>query len=131
MKRFLLVLAVGAALAGCSRQQTPSSLPPTAVNAKNFVVLGDWGAGLDSSDRVADRLCKWRKKHPFDLVLTTGDNIYPSGSASDFEDNFFDPFSCLLDHGVRWRSALGNHDVITDNGQPELDEPAFGMKARN
>jgi Calcineurin-like phosphoesterase len=131
VRRFLSIFTIGTALVACSSPLESSSLPSSELNAKSFVVLGDWGTGLNASDRVAERMCKWRKKHPFNLVVTTGDNIYPSGSASDFEDNFFDPFSCLLDNGVRWRSALGNHDVITDNGQPELDEPAFGMKARN
>jgi hypothetical protein len=26
---------------------------------------------------------------------------------------------------------LGNHDIVTNNGSPELDEPAFGMQRRN
>jgi hypothetical protein len=26
---------------------------------------------------------------------------------------------------------LGNHDIVTNNGSPELDEPAFGMHRRN
>jgi hypothetical protein len=51
------------------------------------VVLGDWGTGLNSSERVARRMCKWRKKHTFDLVVTTGDNIYPDGSSDYFEPN--------------------------------------------
>jgi hypothetical protein len=85
------------------------------VEAERFVVIGDWGTGLDSSERVARRMCRWRKDHPFGLVVTTGDNIYPDGSSDYFEPNFFDPFGCLLDAGVKWRSALGNHDVVTDN----------------
>ena len=131
MRRLLPVLAIVVALVSCSRPLTTFPLSPSKVSAKSFVVIGDWGTGLPSSERVAERLCKWRKNHPFTLVLTTGDNIYPDGSSSDFESNFFEPFSCLLNHGVRWRSALGNHDVITDGGNPELNEPAFGMKSRN
>jgi 3',5'-cyclic AMP phosphodiesterase CpdA len=38
---------------------------------------------------------------------------------------------CLLAGGARFRSSLGNHDILTDNGRPELEEPAFGMPARN
>jgi hypothetical protein len=131
VRRILFVLLIGVATAGCSRPPANFALPPTSVTAERFVVIGDWGTGLDSSARVAKRMCKWRKNHRFDLVLTTGDNIYPDGAATYFDDNFFDPFSCLLEDGVRWRSALGNHDVITANGRPELDEPAFGMRARN
>lgn len=131
MRRLLVAIVLGAVMCACSTPLPPSSLLRTKVRAKRFVVLGDWGTGLDSSDRVATRMCKWRKDHSFNLVVTTGDNIYPGGAASNFEDNFFEPFGCLLDNGVRWRSALGNHDVVADNGQPELDEPAFGMRGRN
>jgi hypothetical protein len=133
LRRVLLLLVTWVAMVACAPPLSlPSfSLPARKVSAHRFVVLGDWGTGLESSDVVAGRMCKWRKKHAFDLVVTTGDNIYPDGSASYFEDNFFEPFSCLLDGGVRWRSALGNHDVVTDGGEPELNEPAFGMRGRN
>jgi Calcineurin-like phosphoesterase len=131
-RRLFLMFLIGVTVAGCA---PPAGSPAFAVHrkisARRFVVIGDWGTGLESSDRVAARMCKWRKKHHYDLVLTAGDNIYPDGAASNFENNFFEPFSCLLEKGVQWRSALGNHDVVTDNGQPELDEPAFGMRGRN
>jgi hypothetical protein len=131
LRRVLLPLVTLVAMVACSSPLPTFSLPARKVSAHRFVVLGDWGTGLESSDVVPERMCKWRRKHAFDLVVTTGDNIYPDGSASYFEDNFFEPFSCLLDGGVRWRSALGNHDVVTDGGEPELDEPAFGMRGRN
>ena len=76
-------------------------------------------------------MCDWRNKHPFDLVITTGDNIYPDGDPKYFEDAFFKPYKCLFDAGVQWHASLGNHDYQTDQGQPELDEPAFGMRGPN
>ena len=76
-------------------------------------------------------MCKWHKKHPFDLVVTTGDNIYPDGAAEHFEEAFFSPYKCLFDAGVQWRASLGNHDYVTDQGEPELSEPAFGMEGPN
>ena len=96
-----------------------------------FAVIGDFGTASRTQRDVAARMCKWRRNHPFDLVFTTGDNIYDVGDPDDFQEKFFDPYACLLDNGVRFRAALGNHDIRTDNGQPELDEPAFGMKGRN
>jgi hypothetical protein len=130
MRRWSVVL-LGIVLCACSQPVARVSLPASNLKARRFVVVGDWGTGLESSDDVAARMCKWRKKHRFNLVITTGDNVYPDGAASHFEANFFEPFGCLLNRGVRWRSVLGNHDVVTDNGQPELDEPAFGMPKRN
>lgn len=96
-----------------------------------FAVLGDFGTGSTTQSQVATRMCRWRSSHPFDLVITTGDNIYPDGSAEYFEPNFFQPYACLLDNGVSFHSTLGNHDVVTENGKPELSEPAFGMPRRN
>ena len=76
-------------------------------------------------------MCSWREDHPFDLVVTTGDNIYPDGSPELFESNFFGPYKCLFDAGVEWRASLGNHDWETEEGRPELEEPAFGMLDEN
>jgi Calcineurin-like phosphoesterase len=96
-----------------------------------FAVIGDFGTGGTTQKDVADRMCRRRNSYPFDFVITTGDNIYPDGSAQYFDSNFFQPYDCLLENDVAFRSTLGNHDVITDNGRPELNEPAFGMPSRN
>jgi len=96
-----------------------------------FAVIGDFGSGFDQQYRLAERMCRWRRGDPFNLVVTTGDNVYDTGHPDDFDTKFFRPYDCLFDAGVRWRAVLGNHDVATDNGRPELREPAFGMKARN
>ena len=37
----------------------------------------------------------------------------------------------LFDREVRFRATLGNHDIITRNGRPELNEARFGMNGRN
>lgn len=97
----------------------------------SFVVIGDWGSGLAAEYAVADRMCRWREKHPYDFVFTTGDNIYPDGHPDDFQPNFFKPHRCSLKAGVTWHAALGNHDIVTRDGRPELNEPRFGMKDRN
>jgi hypothetical protein len=107
---------------------SPSPEPPEAFS---FAVIGDFGTGMRSQRIVARRMCRWRRDNPYGLVVTTGDNIYPDGSGARFQRNFFDPYACLLDNGVRFRAVLGNHDVLTNDGRPELDEPAFGMRRRN
>lgn len=107
---------------------TDEVLPPADLS---FAVVGDFGTGGADQVEVAQRMCRWRENHRFDLVVTTGDNVYPDGSPERFDAAFFDPYSCLLDAGVRFRSVLGNHDILTDGGQPELDTPEFGMRARN
>ncbi|HEX2240601.1 MAG TPA: metallophosphoesterase [Actinomycetota bacterium] len=94
-------------------------------------MIGDFGAANDAQRSVADRMCRYRKRHPFDHVVTTGDNIYPDGDPARFEAAFFEPYDCLLARGVEWHAALGNHDIIFDDGRSELSEPAFGMPRRN
>jgi hypothetical protein len=96
-----------------------------------FAVIGDFGAGTEGQQDVADRMCRWRNGHAFDLVITTGDNIYPDGARRYFQDNFFTPYDCLLSDGVAFHATLGNHDVMTRNGRPELNEPAFGLNGRS
>jgi acid phosphatase len=86
------------------------------------------GTGKTAQQQIADRMCSWRENHPFDMVITAGDNIYPDGDPALFDAKFFTPYQCLLDGGVQFHAVLGNHDFETDSGQPELDEPAFGFK---
>lgn len=151
MKRFALFLTVGIALSACTdssgsraghRDATspvPSS-PETSVlpdaqerpdTNLRFAVIGDFGSGNVNQISVAGRMCKWRKSHPFGIVITTGDNIYPDGSPDLFRDRFFRPYACLLRDGVRFHASLGNHDWQTRHGAPELNEPRFGMKGPN
>ncbi len=106
-------------------------ITPAAPGTLRFAVLGDFGTGGTHQIEVAQRMCKYRQTHPFGLVLTTGDNIYPDGDPDRFDEAFFQPYKCLFDAGVRFRSTLGNHDVLTNNGRPELQEPAFGFQGRN
>jgi hypothetical protein len=110
---------------------TPTEPPPSGGPLLRFAVLGDWGSGSQEQFQLADRMCSWRQDNPYNLVITTGDNIYDAGQPEYFRERFFRPYSCLLNDGVRFRAVLGNHDIGTRNGRPELREPRFGMKGRN
>lgn len=110
---------------------TPTEPPPSGGPLLRFAVLGDWGSGSQEQFQLADRMCAWRRENPYNLVITTGDNIYDAGEPRYFRERFFRPYSCLLNNGVRFRAVLGNHDIGTRNGRPELREPRFGMKGRN
>ncbi len=105
--------------------------PPPKEQSLRFLAIGDFGTGWPQQYDVADRMCRLRRRRPFKLVVTTGDNIYDYGHPDRFGPAFFQPYDCLFDAGVRFRSTLGNHDIGTDNGRPELQEPAFGFKGRN
>lgn len=142
--RLTVVLLLLALFSGCSgatvperdamdlgqADPTPELVPDPEADLR-FAVIGDFGTGEAEEYAVARSMCRWRKTHPFDVVFTTGDNIYPHGEPQFFDEKFLDPMKCLLSNGVRFRASLGNHDIETDNGRSQLEEPAFGMPARN
>lgn len=109
----------------------PSASGSVEPEPYSFAVVGDFGTGDENQYAVAERMCAWRENHPFDLVFTTGDNIYPDGHPDHFQTKFYEPYDCLLSNGVAFHAALGNHDVQTDNGQPEIDDEGFGIEKRN
>jgi 3',5'-cyclic AMP phosphodiesterase CpdA len=126
----------GAGAAQTSGGPLPTvSLPTGSASPEpapfTFAVIGDFGTGDAVQRAVANRMCSWRDNHGFDLVFTTGDNVYPDGHPDRFEKNFYRPYECLTDNGVAFHAVLGNHDAQTDNGRPEIEDEAFGMSGRN
>ena len=109
----------------------PTGSAPAEPEPYSFAVIGDFGTGDKVQRSVARRMCSWRADHSFDLVVTTGDNVYPDGDPALFEKEFYEPYECLTDDGVAFHAVLGNHDVKTDNGRPEVEDEAFGMNGRN
>jgi 3',5'-cyclic AMP phosphodiesterase CpdA len=124
---------------GAAQTSTPSVLPslslptgsPAEVAPFSFAVIGDFGTGTEEQYAVSHRMCSWRRNHGFDLVFTTGDNVYPDGDPALFEKEFYEPYECLRSEGVGFHAVLGNHDVKTRNGRPEIRDGAFGMDGRN
>jgi hypothetical protein len=93
-------------------------------------VVGDAGTGGAAQRSVAARMCRLQQRLGFEVVATTGDNVYPAGSPDDFAAKFFRPYRCLFARGVRFRASFGNHDVVTDGGDRMVATHAFGMKDR-
>lgn len=85
-----------------------------------FDVWGDSGSGNDGQKALAVQI---DSSNP-DFLLHTGDLIYPTGAAEDFNSLFFDIYQKVLSR-VPFYGTLGNHDIVTDNGQPFLDAFVF------
>ncbi len=102
--------------------------PPGTQADLEFAVIGDFGARTAEQLAVAGRMCQWHEEHPFEIVVTTGDNVYPDGSPELFEESFFEPYECLFEAGVQWHASLGNHDYITDQGRPNYVVRASGVR---
>ena len=62
-----------------------------------------------------------RTSFPFTFVLMLGDNLYGSQKPQDFVAKFERPYAPLLDAGVRFYAALGNHDAPTNRSYPPFN----------
>jgi 3',5'-cyclic AMP phosphodiesterase CpdA len=85
-------------------------VPPDRADSLKFAVLGDFGNGEREQFEVAERMWTMRTAFPFDFVLALGDNMYGRQRPEDFVAKFERPYARLLEAGVRFYAALGNHD---------------------
>jgi hypothetical protein len=85
------------------------TLPKKAGSLK-FAVIGDTGTGDSNQNRVAKVLASTRQRFPYEFVLMVGDNIYGADNPRDYERKFEIPYKPILDAGVKFYAALGNHD---------------------
>lgn len=83
---------------------------PLRDGSLRFAVIGDPGRGDQAQYDVARQLAAWRGKFAFEFVLMLGDNIYPPHTPADYKRKFEDPYKPLLDAGVTFHAAIGNHD---------------------
>ena len=98
---------------------------PVRDSSIKFAVIGDSGRGDVPQNEVAAQMVAWREKFPFEFVLMLGDNIYDSHTPKDYRLKFEEPYKALLDAGVSFYAALGNHD---DPGQTHYAK--FNMGGR-
>jgi predicted phosphodiesterase len=83
---------------------------PLRAGSVRFAVIGDSGRGDQWQHQVAEQMAAWRGKFPFQFVLMLGDNIYDGRGREDYEAKFERPYKPLLDAGVTFYAAIGNHD---------------------
>jgi hypothetical protein len=84
---------------------------PNHKDSLKFAVIGDTGTGDASQYRTAEKLVSFRNQFPYEFVVMLGDNTYGGESAKDFERRFEIPYKPLLDAGLKFYAALGNHDT--------------------
>src|SRR5688572_13353851 len=89
---------------------------PNKAGSVRFAIIGDSGQPGSGQTAIAGQMASWRTRFPFEFVLMTGDNLYGSENARDYEKKFERPYKALLDGGVKFYAALGNHD---DAGQTQ------------
>jgi predicted MPP superfamily phosphohydrolase len=94
---------------------------PRAADSLKFAVIGDNGTGQTPQYEVARQMLSSRTSFPFAFVLMLGDNLYGSQKPKDFVEKFERPYGPLLDAGVRFYAALGNHDQPTNRSYPPFN----------
>jgi len=87
-------------------------------SALNFIAFGDWGrSGEYNQKQVAQQMGKTAKNVKAEFIVSTGDNIYPSGVISEFDPGFkrsFEDIYTDFSLQVDWYLVLGNHDYKAD-----------------
>ncbi len=83
---------------------------PRRLGSLRFAVMGDVGRGDQAQYDTAAQMAIWRERFDFSFVLMLGDNIYADGTPDDYVARFERPYKALLDAGVTFHAANGNHD---------------------
>ena len=98
---------------------------PMRPGSVRFAVIGDTGRGDRHQYMTAAKMIEWRQWFDYSFVLMLGDNIYAEGTPEDYAQRFERPYKPLLDAGVTFHAAIGNHDPP---GQENY--PLFNMNGR-
>ncbi|MEO8259518.1 MAG: metallophosphoesterase [Acidobacteriota bacterium] len=88
----------------------PELTLPNARDSVKFAAIGDNGTGDTPQYDVGKQMAAWRTRFPYDFVIMLGDNLYGRQEPKDFVTKFELPYKPLLDAGVKFYAALGNHD---------------------
>jgi tartrate-resistant acid phosphatase type 5 len=100
---------------------------PTPNPSLRFAVIGDFGEGGQAEADVAGLVHSWNP----DIVITVGDNNYPSGAAATIDahigqyyHDFIFPYTGAYGPGAaenRFFPTLGNHEWYTAGAKPYFD----------
>jgi Calcineurin-like phosphoesterase len=114
-------LATVALLLGWALTAAGIATLPNVPDSVKFAVIGDNGTGDDEQYEIADQMRRTHALFRFDLVIMMGDNFYGSQKPNDLVKKFDEPYKPLLDAGVVFRAALGNHDEPHTMNYPPLN----------
>jgi len=119
MRRVAAILLV---LAGAGFASAAQDLAlPHRTGSLKCAAMGDNGTGEAAEYEVARQMASRHGTFPFELVIMLGDNLYGRQQPTDFITKFEQPFRPLLDAGVRFYAALGNHDDPSQRSYPPFN----------
>ena len=94
----------------------------TTSDRVDFAVIGDNGSGGRQAMAVAEQLARSYRDRPFGLLSMLGDIVYYGPIERRFRDVFLEPLGPLVDAGVQFEVAPGNHDGDLFSGEERLAE---------
>jgi 3',5'-cyclic AMP phosphodiesterase CpdA len=100
--------------------------PDGSTAGFTMAVIGDSGTGSSRQWQVARQI----EAFDPDMLLHTGDVIYPYGEASKYDPHFFQPYRDIA-RGAPFFMSMGNHDILTSFGGPYLDAFVLPRNARD
>jgi len=106
---FRIVLAALALWLPASSSAQDVTLPQRKGSVR-FAVIGDAGTGDKQQYAVAHTIAEFHMKFRFPFAIMLGDNLYGADRPQDYRRKFEVPYKALLDDGVEFNAALGNHD---------------------
>ena len=112
--RYAYRVSLGDKVVSAGHEFTTASDDPSAP--LRVVVIGDSGDGGPEQYAIAARIAEAAP----DLLLHTGDVIYPAGEERDLREKYFEPYRGLVDR-IPFYIVLGNHDADTQPNPPVLD----------
>jgi len=94
-----------------AKPQPPGAVSPLPMPQTRggtiFGIMGDSGSGDEAQQAVAQAMLTYfNTARHFPFVIMLGDNLYDD----DYTNEFLTPYKPLLDRGVKFYAALGNHD---------------------
>jgi hypothetical protein len=98
----------------------------TTDTAITFAVLGDNGSGGRNQMDVARQMAHTYQTTPYGLVLLAGDISYYGSIDDRWNEVFLEPYGPLIDAGVKWELAIGNHEL----SEKKTDEAAAEIEAQ-
>ena len=109
MRKLIAASIVALAAVGWVAAAQDTQLPGAPTSVK-FAVIGDNGTGAAAQYEVGRQMVAARERFPFEFVIMLGDNMYGRQRPQDYVDKFERPYAPLLQAGVPFYAALGNHD---------------------
>jgi len=82
-----------------------------AEDSGSFAVLGDNGTGGRNAMDIAWQMARTYEGMPYGLVILLGDISYYGSIADRYQEVYLEPLGPLLDAGVAFELAVGNHEL--------------------